>query len=366
MEATDYVTIDLNSLNNDTLLPFNLYLLNPASKITCLFLNAHCELDTDLKLYLNALLQKGAVLSIAKSQLQSYLDFTNIEKEIVLSSTAGNIHRLDEKRNKKSEQAIKSDQNFQHLFGEFSFGSALVEGAKNDDYSYLYQKAYNEIMQFSLHYSQTVSLAIYLSEQLMKTDNFINRVVATAYFLAKGMRVINQAELSDIIVASYLHHIGNTHFPLEINAMSQKDYDEKQIKEWKMHPKYALKFIDKLELNISPRCKSIIEFHHRKEDGLGFPDWEGDMHVDPFAEIVGLSSYLWEYAMGKIDGNRRSIKDAISDFKLKKTESNIDKEYCQPLKSFIYAIDLSEKFEKLTEIHTDDVYSKRKVGNGND
>jgi len=362
LDSSYFVTIDYDPIKEESMLPFNLYLLNPSSDQVCPFLHANYEIDKDLKEYLEVLLKKGAQLAVMKSQLQTFYDFTGLDEELILSSTNDYVHELDTERENKINTILVQETKLTEEYGDFEIGKVIVDGSLTDDYSYLYKKARNEIIQFNLHYTHTVSLASYLAENLMQTDNFVNRVVSLSYFIAKGMGVINQRELSDIVVASFLHHIGNTHFPIDLNAKAQHDFAKEDIKEWELHPKYAAKFIEKLGLNISDRCLNIIKAHHQRENGMGFPEWEGDQKVDPFSEIVGVSSFLWEYAMGKIDGEKRSMKKAMQDFKQKKTETDIDKEYCKPLRKFIYSIDLDGTPEAVKDIPVDQDFDLKKTG----
>jgi hypothetical protein len=194
----------------------------------------------------------------------------------------------------------------------------------------------------SFHYtvSHTVSLAAFLSEKLLFEDNFINRVVALSYHLAKGCGMDDQAALGDLIVASFLSHIGHTQMDLLYSQTSQLEQTSTQKREYKKHPGLAQHLIRKSGLVISERCNRVLYQHHERFDGGGYPEYKQGAFIEPLALVLGASAHILEYTSGKVTGTEVPMITVVKNLKEKYLSPGLELEFGDTIyESLIYLLD---------------------------
>lgn len=94
----------------------------------------------------------------------------------------------------------------------------------------------------------------------------------------------DEFKVKELGVGAILHDIGKTKIPIEILNKKSKLTDE-EFGEIKKHPIYGSKILKKIFGTYSPIIK-IVEQHHERVDGRGYPYGLTDKQITNFAKVV--------------------------------------------------------------------------------
>ncbi|WP_039658416.1 HD-GYP domain-containing protein [Clostridium tyrobutyricum] len=95
---------------------------------------------------------------------------------------------------------------------------------------------------------------------------------------------VDSYDLKDVGVGAILHDVGKTKIPIEIlNKKTRLTYEE--FEEIKKHPLYGVELLKK-NFMISSRIIKVVEQHHERVDGRGYPYGLRDKQITKFAKIV--------------------------------------------------------------------------------
>ncbi|MBV4420277.1 HD-GYP domain-containing protein [Clostridium tyrobutyricum] len=95
---------------------------------------------------------------------------------------------------------------------------------------------------------------------------------------------VDSCDLREVGVGAILHDVGKTKVPIEIlNKKAKLTYEE--FEEIKKHPIYGVELLKK-NLTISNRIIKVVEQHHERIDGRGYPYGLKDKQITKFAKIV--------------------------------------------------------------------------------
>lgn len=98
-------------------------------------------------------------------------------------------------------------------------------------------------------------------------------------FDEKGMR--------DLEVAALLHDVGKLGMPTYMIGKSVKDYSNREMEIYFMHPSMGAEFLHSITHFVD--VAEIIEAHHERLDGSGFPKGSRDKAVPRSALVIGLA-----------------------------------------------------------------------------
>jgi response regulator RpfG family c-di-GMP phosphodiesterase len=312
--------ININ-LEDNSLYPFHLYVFNNITKSYHLYTSANSPLTKEKKIFLIDIVDKGAIIAILRNQEKTFLNSQGIDKSQVAGLSAPATHDLVLKREQHLEDLkVKNKKPF-HL------DKAFKKCMNQDDFLPLIQKARDEVMSFKFTISHTVSLANYFAEHLLLEDNMQNRITALSYHITKMMGIEDPQSLADIVCASYIAHIGNTQFDLEL---SRKPVESQTVKEQglvKKHPGLTQHLLRKSGLLISERCNQVMYQHHEKHDGSGYPEYKKGEFMEPLAVILSATTHIVEYSEGLITGKKYLLKSIMHSFKTKQVLPLLNIEY---------------------------------------
>lgn len=77
------------------------------------------------------------------------------------------------------------------------------------------------------------------------------------------------------------------------------------------HPKYAQNFLKSKKMNISPDVVKIIEQHHERADGKGFPKQLSGSMVCPEAQLLAICDLIEYYGQQRAGQKRLTPLEAI-------------------------------------------------------
>ncbi len=341
-----YFNIDIQLLPTDKeyTYPFHLYVFHPINKTYTLFLHANSPLTRDKYQFLMYIADKGGEVSVASNQKKTFLHTMNLKEEQIPDLHIPEEHELIIEHRKRKEQWEKE----QLHKPKFHFKEALAAASESDNWLPLIEQTRNEVMTFSFTISHTVSLAIFLAENLLLEDNHTNRIVAFSFLLAKGCGMEDHQALGDILCAAFLAHIGHTQMDLLYTQKPQMQLSPIQRNEYKKHPGLAQHLIRKAELIISERCNRVLYQHHERFNGSGYPEYKQGQYIEPLALVLGASAHVIEYMSGRITGSPVHLRTVLTNIKEKNLSPGLELDFGDTIyESLIYLLDNNTTTQKV-------------------
>lgn len=307
-----YFLISLEQLGQEKLFPFHLYVYNPANKQYSAYLFANSPLTPTKESLLQEISEKGGQLAILMKQKRTFLTEQKLKESEIEDLAPKQVHSLEKRRDERlQEENKKENTKDTHLKDH------LLNAAKNDDFMPLIEGVRNELIVFSPRISSTTTMSSLLAERLLVEDNFINRTVVLSYTLAKASGITDQESLADLVCAAYFSHLGYTQIPHLCMNKPQLEYSDSLRKEWRKHPGLSMHILRKARIDLSGRCKDIIEQHHERYSGQGFPQMKKSTHIEPLALVLGAASHILEFTSGKISNTKSTVSSYIMNLKNK-------------------------------------------------
>ncbi len=337
LDDKEFFHIESDQLDREvnSIYPFHLYIFNQSSGQYSTLLFANSPFTTQKQELVNFILERGGQLAIDHGQKLTFLKDQKLKEEDIASLQVEPTHEFikrQKKRQAELEQRIE-------MLGQFKFRQELGEAQEDDNYLPLIEQVRLEAMSFHYTVSHTVSLAAFLSEKLLYEDNFINRIVAISFHLAKGCGMNDQAALGDLIVAAFLSHVGHTQMDLLYSQTAQLELTSAQRQEYKKHPGLAQHLIRKSGLVISERCNRLLYQHHERFDGGGYPEYKQGPFIEPLALVLGASAHILEYASGRVTGTRVPMRTIVKNLKEKYLSPGLELEFGDTIyESLIYLL----------------------------
>jgi response regulator RpfG family c-di-GMP phosphodiesterase len=318
----EYFHIEIEMFKEEIIFPFQLFVFHPVSLTYSPFLHANSPLDDQKKEFLDFILGKGGELAVIMTQKRTFLTHLEMKEEDVPSLREEEKTELELKKEELEKQLAEENSE-----GTFIFQSKFADAVKEGNYMPIIDRAKLEIMTFSVRVNQTVSLARYFAEKLMSGDTHTNRVVAVSYFLAKNCDVMDEQSLGDLVCASFLAHIGLTQYDSELAKAAQVSLTGSERKLYEQHAGLSHHLIRKSDIMLTPRCVTIINTHHERFDGSGFPSSKKGTHIDILALILGAVSHIFEYSSGQVTGEQKAIPGILNNLKNKTFTPGLEFEF---------------------------------------
>tara|TARA_R110000868_G_scaffold397624_1_gene670355 strand:+ start:2900 stop:3940 length:1041 start_codon:yes stop_codon:yes gene_type:complete len=304
-----YFFVDFDTLRDKKIFSFQLFVHNPVTNAYYPFLHANTPLTSAKRKLLEEIMEKGGMIAVAKIQKENLLKQFELKEDEIKDLRPPPVHELEIRRNAAKEQ--------DHEAANANYKALLNNAVTQDDYTTLIKVVRNEIVAFSPRVSSTTTLASLISEIILTEDNFLNRTVALSYILAKGVGITDESSLGDLVCASFFSHLGYTQLPHLCMNKAILEYNDQLMKDWKKHPGLSMHILRKSQIELSMRCKTIIEMHHERYDGQGFPQMKKGQYIEPLALVHGAASHLLEFTSGRITGSKSTVKSFVMNFRNK-------------------------------------------------
>lgn len=337
----DFFIIDREHLKGKRTFPFQLYVFNPFNKKFSMFLNGNRPLTKELETFLDYLLEKGGKIAVLKKQRRTFLTAQEYHDSEIPSLAARELHELEKER----LMNIKLKEIYDTKKGPFHFQTEFELACEKDNFERIIEHAKVEILTFSVTHSHTVSLALELTKKHMNADNFLNRIVATSYLMAKAMDISEEAALADIICGAYLCHIGYTQLPLSMVRTPTLNLFDKDKKLFEKHTILGNHLLKKSGVVLSERAKKIILDHHERVSGGGYPSMKYGESIELLSLIVGSVAHLFEYSSGKINGNKQGMKSIIISIKNKNFSPGLEFDFGEKVFNCLVTLINTDKIE---------------------
>lgn len=167
----------------------------------------------------------------------------------------------------------------------------------------------NSIIDNSIHLILNDNKAMYSMIKVTSYDyyTYTHCIDVAAYAIGFGVYLgLNEYELSILGKAAMFHDIGKKEIDHNIIAKNGSlTYEEFEIV--KKHPQLSVKILQELGEN-DEILLEIIEQHHEKIDGTGYPYGLKDKEIHDFAKIVSICDIFNALT------TRRTYKDRMSTF----------------------------------------------------
>jgi HD-GYP domain-containing protein (c-di-GMP phosphodiesterase class II) len=99
--------------------------------------------------------------------------------------------------------------------------------------------------------------------------------------------------------------------PIEAIPSIHKGLTLEPSSPYRNHVNDSLSIIKEFKPETRPRVFTIIQQHHEKFDGTGFPGGMKGFKVDDIAQIVALANMLALFSTGDWDGQPRILREAF-------------------------------------------------------
>lgn len=337
----DFFEIEKDHLKGKKTFPFQLFVFNPINKQFSLVLNGNRPLTRELNQFIDYLLSKGGKLAVLKKQKKTFLVAQDTEETEIPSLKKRELHELEKER----IMYLKLKEMYEEKNGKFHFQTEFEKACDSDNFEKIIERARVEILTFSVTQNYTVSFASLLSKEYMIKDNFLNRIVATSYFLARTLNIKDEEALADIIVAGFLMHLGFTQLSITSIKKPFLTMFEIEKKDFKKHTILANHLLKRSNLPISERCKKIIFEHHERTNGAGYPQEKHGESIETLALLLGGVTHIFEYSSGKITGSKQAIKSVILSIKNKSFTSGLELDFGDKINTGIENLINFEKIE---------------------
>lgn len=341
-EAKDYFHIELEMLKEDTLFPFHLHVFHPISKSYSLFLPANSPLDDEKRDFITFIHSKGGEIAIAINQKKTFLNDRKLNELEIPSLQPQGPHDLEiQFEERAAKLALRKKTR-----GPFDLKTEITLAALADNFESLIQSARDSLMALSPYVNHTTSLAAYLAEHLLIEDHFINRIVAVAYHMAQNCNMKDEETIGDLVCAAYFSHLGLTQMDFYLSQKAQLEMYDEEKKTYRKHPGLSHHLIRKSGVDLTERCVRLINQHHERYDGSGYPENTKGGFIEPLALIIGASAHILEYYSGKITGAKTPLQVVVKNLRNKTLTPGLEIEFGDTI------------YEALSFLLSDDILSE--------
>lgn len=151
------------------------------------------------------------------------------------------------------------------------------------------------------------------AEMVANAENdHANSVAVYSVLFAMGIGVKDKVLLQDFVTASMLHDIGLSQVPPSVACIPMATMQGNDLIAYQAHAAGTLSVVDELQFKLSPRARLILEQHHEKFNGTGYPKRLEGFRIADNAQILGLAELVDSMCRGFYDGSKHSLDEAIA------------------------------------------------------
>lgn len=325
-----YFFIELDHLPKDeAVLGFNICLYEPNSKSYKIDLHAGTPFDGDVRERYKLYLSKGAQLAINYKQKKTFLFTMNLKEEDIpsLKSIASTP---EEQRRLATVESLKTQN--------FHFGSAFKTAIKTNDFELIITRAREEILTLPPNLNQTLSNVLMMTDLLLQGDCLHNRIIATSYFLAVNAKMNKPDELGDLLHAAYLYDIGLTQLSLNYQKVPLTKLNQRAKEDYENHTGLTMHLVRKSKINFNLRAKKLIQEHHERYNGTGYPSAKQDPYIERLGQLLALVDYAFHFAEGRMTGTSMPLDEVVSNIKNRLPIQGLDLDFNPDLVTAFYAL----------------------------
>lgn len=281
------VVVDISAMNQDTLKKFadNGY-------IDCYLFSADSLANSR---------NKDTMISVLKSDLDNKQNIKFL-----------NVYDSQNDQSKKRSEDIGSmlldnfNSSITHLdVNQVNLFSQSIRGARNDRLKTKEQIRLNEDQVFDLARNIVSTIE---NEKDEYTAKHVKSVMQISTVLAQKLG-FSPEEIDIIKVGSLLHDIGKLDVATEVLQKKERLTDD-EFKEMKSHVVFGEAELARYDLGDYERAKYLIDQHHEKYDGSGYPRGLKGEEIDKLARVLSIADSS-QAMFGRAYDKRTKTKDEI-------------------------------------------------------
>jgi len=261
MQFRDVSLIDISP---DTVLEFDTYLYLPMNDKFIRFSSAGQKLEAARAQRL--VNRNVSSVHISEDQLEAFYRFTAAQLKALAVDGATSATE----RRERTQVAIRS-----LLTGVLVKGSDIADCAE-------IVKTY--IMSRDNEGGQLYRKILSLSGRSGDAYRHVSNVSTLAAMLAIGLGLEN---VEEIAMAGLLHDIGLADVPVEIQSKHESQRSILEKKQYERHPEFTVAILKARNVQLSDKVFQIIEQHHERKDGQGFPTGVREVIVE--AQLIAMA-----------------------------------------------------------------------------
>jgi HD-GYP domain-containing protein (c-di-GMP phosphodiesterase class II) len=168
---------------------------------------------------------------------------------------------------------------------------------------YRYSKSVNELM----------NLAVSVEEKDAYTAGHCKRIMNYSLLVGEKLN-LSSYELYILNLAAFLHDVGKVKIPLEILTKPSKLTDE-EYNIMKKHTTYGREILEAADLPYLKEAGKIVEQHHERFDGKGYPHQLKNEEIDIRASIIAVVDSYDAITTTRPYHEGESKEDALEEIK---------------------------------------------------
>ncbi len=143
-------------------------------------------------------------------------------------------------------------------------------------------------------------------------QGYSSSVASYCVLFAMGIGYSDVETLRDLAVASLLHDIGTTQLPPKTVWTPRNQQTPGQRREFVEHVRLGKNLLDSLAFKPNARVAALIEAHHEKFDGTGYPKGIRGEKLTELSQVLSFSDFLHSLSTGYFDGKKRTPHESFA------------------------------------------------------
>lgn len=299
-KQVSYRNVQLVDITPNTELGFDLYLHLPANNRKVRYISSKESLGEDRAKKLKE--KQVQSILVSEDQMQKFYDFTAKQLKALGNDTALSE---TEKRDRR-EKAVR----------DLMMG-VLSDSGKDDTIEHgrqVLEQCQEIVKSFILNPANEKDSWV---EKFMTASNTESTPYShssnTATYSTLMSIAFNIGDPKELAMAGLLHDIGLADVSTEICNKSEAERNKEEEEKYRKHPMYSTNLIKERKMIVSEKVLKMIEQHHERYDGQGYPTQMPGPKILPEAQILALADELVEMTTVKEGFPRISLKAAMQE-----------------------------------------------------
>lgn len=282
-------TVRLMDIPSDNVLGFDLYLQMPVNKKYIKYAGAS---DVLSEARANRLKQMQVqVAAVSEDQMTKFYQFAAAQlKKLNSSSTMSETEKKEQREN-----AVRNL--FSGIFGEDSKEDTLSQGRSMMTDCQQIIKSY--VMDECGSPMTWLDKVMSVSSSGSGAYNHSANVSTYAALFSIG---IGMGQADELALAGLLHDIGLSDLPVAITSKSEDQMTKEELEVYHRHPITSVNMLKEKKIILGEKIMKIIEQHHEKFNGRGYPNGVEGTRILKEAQILAIADqfdYLTKVVFGK-------------------------------------------------------------------
>ena len=290
--------VSLADVNQDEDFPFDVFLYLPLNKKLLLYRKAGMPIEDKLKKKAD---DPRFNLLVKRSDYQKYLGLVvgNLEK----------IAQSEDLTNAQRTQLLK--QETKSLMQDFFLKKDLGQGEGQKIVDTFRDIATNFVGSVSDNKEAETQIKMLTAQILSQQTHVLNVSSYAALFgLVAG---VDTSDIENLSLSGLLHDLGFYKLPMNFANKEEWELEGQELEEYRMHPLYSVDVIVEKKLPVSAKVQSIIQQHHERNDGSGYPHGIKGDSIDKLSKICALADVFDEMTSLKEGQKNLSPKEAFEE-----------------------------------------------------